>query len=100
MKNENYLERIALALETLVNQGNSLSADFIEDPAPVKKPITIEHTHDDLKSACLELSRNVKDGRTQAKAILSGFGAVKATDVKVSEISTVIGLLNAALVRK
>ena len=36
MKNDNYLERIAIALETLVGQGNSLSAEFeqptVEEP--------------------------------------------------------------------
>ena len=36
MKNDNYLERIAIALETLVAQGNSLSADLSE-PAPDKQ---------------------------------------------------------------
>ena len=103
MKNDNYLERIAIALETLVAQGNSLSADFSEPTqteAPVKKevtPVAVEYakpTHDDLKQACLTSARADSENRAKLKALLKEYGAVKAADVAEEKLAEVIARIN------
>jgi hypothetical protein len=99
MKNENYLERIAIALETLVNQGNSLSAEFAESAAHAKeetKPAVeiVQQralTHADLKSICLTSARADSANRDKLKALLKSYGAVKANDVEFAKLAEIIG---------
>jgi hypothetical protein len=101
MKNNNYLERIAIALETLVNQGNSLSAEFEEviksSPTPVEEtPVENKQlTHDDLKALCLKTARESTGNRDKLKALLSEYNATKAVDVKSADIKTIIDRINA-----
>ena len=85
MKNDNYLERIAIALETLVGQGNSLSAEF-EQPTVEEKTVT----HDDLKQACLVKARADSNNRDKLKALLSSYGAKKAVDVLAHNLAEVV----------
>lgn len=103
MNNENYLERIAIALETLVGQGNSLSAVFEETPVEVKPEVSVEETpvenkqltHDDLKALCLKTARESTGNRDKLKALLSEYNATKAVDVKLADIKTIIDRINA-----
>ena len=96
MKNDNYLERIAIALETLVGQGNSLSAEFeqptVEEPVTVQEPARVEEpvTHDDLKQACLVKARADSNNRDKLKALLSSYGAKKAVDVLAHDLAEVV----------
>lgn len=104
MKNENYLKRIAIALETLVSQGNSLSAEFIEEvKEPTKvgnddvKPAVVEYTkptHADLKGACLISARDKSENRDKLKALLKEYGALKAVDVDIKDLTEVISRIN------
>ena len=111
MKN-NYLERIAIALETLVSQGNYLSAEveqaksaeveqvITSTPEPTKeavKPVAVEYadpTHDDLKQACLTSARADSKNRDKLKALLKEYGATKAVDVEPRQIAEVIARIN------
>ena len=96
MKNDNYLERIAIALETLVGQGNYLASDIITTP-PVEEVEEVEevkesktYTHDDLKQACLAAARADSANRDKLKALLKTVGAVKAVDVPLVKIESLI----------
>ena len=53
-------------------------------------------THEDVKQACLHLSRTVEGGKDKAKAILSEFGARKATDIPEQHLQSVMDKLKAA----
>ena len=101
MKNTNYLERIAIALETLVGQGNYLASDIINDqPEEVKEVKEVEevkevkegkaYTHEDLKNACLVASRTDTKNRTKIKALLKTVNAIKAIDVPIDKIESLI----------
>jgi len=98
MKNTNYLERIAIALETLVGQGNYLASDIINDqPEEVKKVKEVKevkegkaYTHEDLKNACLIASRTDTKNRTKIKALLKTVNAIKAIDVPIDKIESLI----------
>lgn len=92
---EKYLERIAVALETLVNQGNSLSADFSEhaDTPTTQPPFKTDsptYTHDDLKQECLKTARADSANRDKLKALLKEYGAIKALDVPYDKVSEVV----------
>ena len=111
MKKDNYLERIAIALETLVAQGNYLSAEVEQavaptetvktpvkakkEAAPVDKPAVIVQSralnHADLKAACLKSARADSANRDKLKVLLKGYGAVKAVDVPEGKLAEVIG---------
>lgn len=95
MNKENYLERIALALETLVSQGNSLSADFshvveAEPTAPEKEQpkAQVQLTSEDLKAVCLTVARAGK--KDEVKAVIASYGVTKSIDVPLDKIAECI----------
>ena len=106
MKNENYLERIAIALETLVSQGNYLSGEVVEavttpvyttSPTKEVKPVVAEYaeqTHADLKDACLKSARSDSKNRDKLKGLLKEYNAVKAVDVPADKLAEVIARIN------
>ena len=107
MKNENYLERIAIALETLVSQGNYLSGEVVEavttptiEATPEKKEVKpvvaeyVEQTHADLKDACLKSARSDSKNRDKLKGLLKEYNAVKAVDVPADKLAEVIARIN------
>lgn len=109
----NTSERVAIALETLVGQGNSLSAVFEETQETVKQsPESAAHakeetkpaievvqqralTHADLKAICLVKARADSKNRDKLKALLKEYNAVKANDVEVGKLAEVIGRIEA-----
>lgn len=95
MIDNNYLERIAIALETLVGQGNYLASDIINDQAEDVKDVkevkeVKEYTHDDLKKVCLNASRVDTKNRTKIKALFKTVNAIKAVDVPMDKIESLI----------
>ena len=106
MKKENYLERIAIALETLVNQGNYLSAEdetklekAFKAAEEVKAAIEVVQsralTHEDLKAICLEKARADNTNRGKLKALLATYNANKAIDVPIAKLAEIIGKIEA-----
>ena len=110
MKKENYLERIAIALETLVAQGNYLSAEDETKPElelekafkaaeEVKPAIEVVQsralTHEDLKAICLEKARADNANRGKLKALLATYDANKAIDVPIAKLAEIIGKIEA-----
>ena len=49
-------------------------------------PFAPDFTHNDLKAKCLVVSREVKDSKSKAKAILAEYDAAKATDVPLDKL--------------
>ena len=101
---ENYLERIAIALETLVAQGNSLNAEF-DVPAPtleVAQPVTITEKQDDsenlreiLKSELLKVGQAGK--KEMARGVLTSMGCKKLSEIADSDLASTIAKVKALL---
>ena len=89
--NDTYLERIAIALETLVAQGTDVEVK--PEPKPVVEVIETLN-HDDLKQVCLVKARADSANRDKLKTLLASFGAVKAVDVPIDKLGEVISRIN------
>ena len=62
------------------------------EPEPKKEqPEVLTVTHADLKAMCLKVARAGK--KNEVKAVLKGYGAIKAVDVSVNKIVEVISKL-------
>ena len=103
-------KRIAIALETLVSQGNYLSAEDETKPElelekafkaaeEVKPAIEVVQsralTHEDLKAICLEKARADNTNRGKLKALLATYDANKAIDVPIAKLAEIIGKIEA-----
>ena len=113
MKNElkdiiKELSRIGEALETLQvlyglsSHSEQVAATVADDKPVVKKatkknaePVPTQHTHDDLKAACLACVRDDVGNKSKLKALLSEYGANKAVDVPADKLTEVIAKINA-----
>jgi hypothetical protein len=99
------LMRIADALELAVlPQNNSAYAEKVEEVLGVKdaeqplksetkeqtKTETKTYTHDDLKALCMSKSREDTANKAKLKALLSSYGAVKASDVPNDKLAEII----------
>ena len=113
MSLENEIKELRIAIEALKEviimdvQGNltpkpvipvTSSDQEVTDPESVEtaKPQTV--TPDEIKTACLALSRSVENGKEKAKEILAQFDARKATDVKEGDRPKVLNLLQQTMV--
>lgn len=107
MKEQNrHLARIATALEKLVGgtnlgehveryQAKLETADdvqtdeFKKSISETKEPVKT-YTHDDLKALCMSKSREDTANKAKLKALLSSYGAVKASDVPNNKLAEII----------
>jgi hypothetical protein len=95
------LTRIADALELAVlPQNNSAYAEKVEEVLGVKdavQPLVSEtkesvktYTHEDLKALCMSKSREDTANKAKLKALLSSYGASKASDVPNNKLAEII----------
>jgi len=110
MKEQNrHLARIATALEKLVG-GTNLGVHVERYQAKLDAEQTSEdvqtaefkqalsetkeqaktYTHDDLKALCMSKSREDTANKAKLKALLSSYGASKASDVQNSKLAEII----------
>ena len=103
------LTRIADALElAILPQNNTAYADKVKETLNVddakqelapevektKELETKTYTHDDLKALCLAKSREDVANKPKLKGLLKSYGAVKANDVKQSNLAEIIAKIN------
>lgn len=106
------LTRIADALElAILPQNNTAYADKVKETLNVDnakqelspKSEAVEkveelaeqtYTHDDLKALCLAKSREDVTNKPKLKGLLKSYGAVKANDVKQSDLAEIIAKIN------
>ena len=101
------LTRIADALElAILPQNNKAYADKVKETlnvddakqelAPEVEPEQSKktYTHDDLKALCLAKSREDVANKPKLKGLLKSYGAVKANDVKQSDLAEIIAKIN------
>lgn len=108
------LTRIADALElAILPQNNTAYADKVKETLNVdnakqelapevektkeletKELETKTYTHDDLKALCLAKSREDVGNKPKLKGLLKVYGAVKANDVKQSDLAEIIAKIN------
>ena len=67
-----------------------------KETAPIEKEVVEEKptlTHADLKTACLNKSRENVANKPKLKALLAKYGASKAVDIPLDKLEEVIGLI-------